>query len=377
MGWAALELVAPRHARADAGASLDVPQVLGRVAPAIVKVNCGERWGTGTLFGDSQHVVTSFALINRGGAIVVHLAGGRGVSARVVAWSREDAIVLLKLGRSAKAPALAAAETPPSAGDAFLMPYHPRDTTLDPKNPGEAQVPLPVFGRVGRTGKTQLDLDARNIDQPGLSGAPVLSANGTLLGFLDAERSWEQRRVIATRVERAERLFAEREKAGEFSPDTHTSWFAGLFGVLGPEQSMGFGGIVGYRFEWLRLGFAGVGLSSGYRPIEGLRFRKLERSAWDLQVAARIEYQRNAAFLVGPALSITLDSIHRRGHEANGALFETIERKARVRPVWCSVCSVDRSSCVWWLHRIQMPKRDSIWGSKPTRTNTEDRSDGS
>jgi hypothetical protein len=170
-------------------------------------VNCGERWGTGTLFGDSQHVVTSFALINR--------------------------------GRSAKAPALAAAETPPSAGDAFLMPYHPRDTTLDPKNPGEAQVPLPVFGRVGRTGKTQLDLDARNIDQPGLSGAPVLSANGTLLGFLDAERSWEQRRVIATRVERAERLFAEREKAGEFSPDTHTSWFAGLFGVLGPEQSMG------------------------------------------------------------------------------------------------------------------------------------------
>lgn len=81
-----------------------------------------------------------------------------------------------------------------------------------------------------------------------------------------------------------------------------------------------------------RADVAGVGLSSGYRPVEGLRFRKLERSAWDLQVAARIEYQRDAAFLVGPALSLTLDSIHLRSHEANGTLSETIERKARVRP---------------------------------------------
>ena len=47
------------------GSPLHVPQLLERVAPAVVKVNRGELWGTGTIFGDSQHVLTSFALVIR------------------------------------------------------------------------------------------------------------------------------------------------------------------------------------------------------------------------------------------------------------------------------------------------------------------------
>lgn len=64
-------LANPRLARGQQAvrATSDVSAFLARVAPTVVKVNCGGGWGTGAFFGDSRHVITSFALVNRSGKL--------------------------------------------------------------------------------------------------------------------------------------------------------------------------------------------------------------------------------------------------------------------------------------------------------------------
>jgi hypothetical protein len=327
-------LANPRFARGEEAvrAASDVSAFLARVAPAVVKVNCGDGWGTGTFFGDSRHVVTSFALVNRSGERRVFLPNGKAVGAKVVAWSKQDGLALLELERAADVRPLPVAKSEPSAGHWIVMLYHPREQSLGDDKPGEVAVPMPAFGRVGRIGNTELDLDANAVDQEGFSGAPLLSESGSLVGILARERSFKQDRVIATRVERAEALYAERGRQGKFSSEPSSGWFAALFGTFGPEFGVGFGVDSGFRVDWVRTGITAAFLRAGYRPIDNGGFRSLSRGTLEVQCVGEAEFAPYRRFLLGPALALTLDTISRREHTAGGGMHETLEHKARLRP---------------------------------------------
>jgi hypothetical protein len=327
-------LANPRAARAQEAvrAASDVSAFLARVAPTVVKVSCGDGWGTGALFGDSRHVITSFALVNRSGKRRVFLADGKAVSAKVVAWSKQDGLALLELERDAEVRPLPVAKSEPSAGHWVMVLYHPRDQSLDADKPGEVAVPMPAFGRVGRVGNTELDLDANAVAQQGFSGAPVISESGSFIGILARERSYEQDRVIATRVDRAEELYAKRGRQGTFSSEWDSGPFAALFGTLGPEFGVGFGVDSGFRAGWIRAGLTGAFLRAGYRPIRNGRFRSLDRVTLEVQCVGQIDFAKYHRFVLGPALALTLDHIRRREHGDDRTLYETLESKTRLRP---------------------------------------------
>src|SRR5688572_29155851 len=124
--------------------------MLTRIAPAIVKVRCGDSWGTGIVYGSSRHVVTAYTLVNVSGELAVVASDGKLFDARVVAWSEKDDLAVLELGTSVATDPVQASTEPPYAGMPIVMLYHPRDSKLDADETETPAAPVAVFGRVGR-----------------------------------------------------------------------------------------------------------------------------------------------------------------------------------------------------------------------------------
>jgi hypothetical protein len=322
-------------AHADEAGTFDpqrAPAILDRIAPYVVKVRRGDAWGTGFVFDTPRHVVTSYFIVNSPGDLQVVAADGAARSARVVAWSKADDLAILELDKPISAARLEGSVEPPVAGASVAVLYQPRDPKLEADETGGWNAPVAVFGRIGRVGSSELDLDAHLWGRRGDLGAPVMSPTGRVVGVV-SHRSEEQLRVIVTRVERVQLLLAARNRQGEFTRGLPLTGFGGLFVTpLATHGLVGAGIDSGIRLNWFVLELLESFFASDHRPIGDNRFQSTTRVQFELDAIGQLKVSRDAKLFAGPGVQLNLDTLGTIQIAADGTLQDDDRQRVRVRP---------------------------------------------
>jgi len=318
-----------------------LPAMLTRVAPSIVKVRRGSRWGTGFVFGSRRTIVTSYELVNGPGALQIVAADGVNRVARVVAWSEAEDLALLELPVNSESSELPAARGSLTVGSEAIMIYQPRNPELADDVSGGWTAPLPRFTRITRVSKNELDIDLSVWGLLGDDGAPVISPGGEVIGIVSGH-SWKQRRAIVTPVERIEHLLLQRERQGVFSATAPRRWFNSWF--VSPMQEtvfdegresikfFGAGVESGYRYDWLFAGLS-VGLfQSDAHHLSSTVVETIGRGQLELQLGPELRLFKNSDVFFGPGAALRFDDSQSTSLDPRGALRSDDEGRVRVRP---------------------------------------------
>lgn len=308
------------------------PAILDHIAPYVVKVGRGAAWGTGFVIDTPRYVVTSYFIANSPGDLQVVAGDGAARSARVVAWSKADDLAILELDKPISEARLEASVEAPTAGASIAVLYHPRDPKLEPDETGGWTVPVAVFGRIGRVGSSELDVDVHLWNRQGDAGAPVVSPTGRVIGVV-SHRSEEQLRVIVTRFERIRLLLAQRGRQGEFTRGLPLTGFGGLFVTpLATHGLAGAGIDTGIRLNWFVLELLESFFVSDHRPIGDNRFQSTTRVQFELDAIGQLKVTRAAKLFAGPGVQLNLDTLGTIQIAADGTLQDRDQLQARIRP---------------------------------------------
>jgi S1-C subfamily serine protease len=324
-----------------APSTLPWPTALARVAPAIVKVRRDFWWGSGVVFGPHGTIATSYELVNGPGALEVVLPDGVSRKAKVVAWSKEDDLALLKIVSGTLPAPLPAAHSKLGVGVDVVLLYEPRNPELSADTSGGWVTPLPRFTRISRVLPNEVDLDLGLWGSIGDDGAPVVSPSGELVGII-SRRTAKERRTIMTRVDRITRLLEQRHLQGEFEPAGRGRWFGMLF--VSPLYSttfdqnrartafVGAGVESGYRYNWFFGSVSVAGFESNTRHLSPTVDESRERFQLDFNVGAELQLKRGLDILFGPGLSCVLDTIETTSVSDTSALQAAQTSRGGVRP---------------------------------------------
>jgi hypothetical protein len=296
-----------------------------------VKVRSGDDWQTGFVFGTSRQVITSYFVANESSHVEVVGPDHKRREARVVAWSEEADLALLELSEPLVVPPLRAAVEAPWTPEPVAVLYQPQEPDPDSRVAEAWNVPIVMPGHVGRVLPTELDIEVSLYGRPGDYGAPVVTTSGQVIGIIS--HAPKKRRVIATRVERAQRLLGMSGKQGEFSRSRPVKSFAGIF--VSPLETSGLVGAgldVGFRYGWFALELAEGIYQSGYRPLNSSQFEKKDRFQFELAAELELSLGESMALFIGPAARFNFDSIRTLSSTSSGALDETRSGEVLVRP---------------------------------------------
>lgn len=195
--------------------------VLQRTLPAVVAIDFGGRWASGTIVSEDGCVVTSgHAVAKSGQAATVHLPDGKQVAAKTLGIYREADCGLLQLEGEGPWPVVPwgdSSELPPD--QLYVGVVHPQ------ANLPKAE-PRAVAADVRRNFRQFLwvDLDA----EERLSGGPLIDAQGRLLGVQSRQSRFGG--SLYTKVETIRQGF-DRMKKGE----SVGSWYPGTGPMLGVD----------------------------------------------------------------------------------------------------------------------------------------------
>jgi hypothetical protein len=114
--------------------------------------------------------------------------------------------------------------------------------------------------------------------------------------------------MVATRVERAEKLFAERGRQGEFSPKAEKGLFSGFFWTpRHADAFMGMGFVVGYAYEWFALELLEGFYEASHRPIGDDTFESTTRFQIELDAEIQLRFGEYVRVYFGPGVQLNLD----------------------------------------------------------------------
>jgi hypothetical protein len=292
------------------------------VSRSVVKVRSGDDWETGFVFGDARHVVTSFFVANESGSLSVLGANGRPLDARVVAWSKKGDLAMLEVPDDV-GPPLPAASKHAWVPEELIVLYEPQESEPDSKVATTWSAPVALGAKAARVLSDEIDLDVTLWGRAGDYGAPVVNAAGEVIGII-SHRSSEEKRPIATRVERATRLLAVTGKQGAFSRKRDWGAFLGFqVTPLAAHHFLGVGLTAGFRYAWaaleLNYGFyeSGHPTADGGYPGSAMRFQA------ELCTEAQVPIDREWRLFVGPCGQVDEDTITTFGLAASGVVSST------------------------------------------------------
>jgi len=158
--------------------------VYQRVRPVVYLIYCGTEKGSGFLYHDQRHILTSLAVAGCGRTIWVHRAlQDKGVRARLQAYNNKQDIALLEVSRPLRGRPLRFPDEEPQIGQKVAVLGHPYKVNgpVDSWTQKVLSWSLTV-GVIGRI--TQQYLQVNMPLMTGFSGGPLVDKEGHLLGVL-------------------------------------------------------------------------------------------------------------------------------------------------------------------------------------------------
>lgn len=235
--------------------------VYEKVADSVVLIETDLGTGSGFFFFSRRHIATALHVVDNADDVVVRLSDGRRSVARVVAYTRDYDLAILELETEAEGARLLPAHTGAIAiGDTVAVVGHPF-SGLERKLPQLRGLLYwsVTTGVVGGVAGSWLQTDAAI--NSGNSGGPVVTAQGEVLGVVDAKIEGGEGIGLAVRVNRLHDLTL---RIGKDAPPRKTWTFDGVeLGLVvhaGKDTVEGFSVGAGARFRKhcplrLRLGY--------------------------------------------------------------------------------------------------------------------------
>lgn len=320
--YSALAGLAFLSAQSMAFAQEPIPDVLRRVAPAVVQIRMGDDLtGSGFVYPTPRHVTTSYSVVNHHSDPTVVLAGGTLASARVVAWSEADDLAILELSSPARSASLLLEPAFGFAGqDVILLGYPSNEKRDAVDQPVQREVPTPRFGAVGLVSANQVSVDVDT--WRGDHGAPILTRAGRVLGVVSGKVEQRLGLIDAASVTRIDALRKRIGKQGVFEAKlpAEKGVFSGVY--VAPWQAyhqVGAGILTGYRYRWLAATLSLTFSHASFTPLDAERMRARWSATYEGYVTADWSYtkRRKLCFGAGAALNWTVFDVRQNGRDVD------------------------------------------------------------
>lgn len=151
-----------------------------KAGEAIVLVNARRRMPASGIAYASDLILTADHVVEREEGIMVILADGAEISARVAGRDAGSDLAVLKLERAA-GPVAEATKSPARLGQIALALGRPSPDGIEASLGTVSAIGGPI--RTGRGGMLERYLRTDSISYPGFSGGPLVAADGTVLGL--------------------------------------------------------------------------------------------------------------------------------------------------------------------------------------------------
>jgi hypothetical protein len=188
-----------------ARASVWLRDLYDRSADSVVLLEAGAKMGSGFCFSSPRHVLTALHVVDDASEIVVRTASGARYRAEVVTFSEEHDLALLELPPAAEPLRPLEAKRAASVGEPVAVIGHPLANLarVEPRLRGLLEWSLSE-GVVGAVSGSWLQTDAAL--NPGISGGPVLSEDGRVIGVVSARLNDAQNIGMISRIGRAQEM---------------------------------------------------------------------------------------------------------------------------------------------------------------------------
>ncbi len=158
--------------------AIDAGRLYRELRASFVVIRCmGERYGSGFGFGRVGRIATARHVVDCARNLVVELADGTIVAARVVAIAEQHDLALIEIDgdASTRVPPLVAREEPPEVGEPVMSVGFP----VGPETNGPHELAV-TTGIVAQRTENRIVHSA--LVSPGSSGGPVLDREGRVIG---------------------------------------------------------------------------------------------------------------------------------------------------------------------------------------------------
>lgn len=281
---------------------------LERLFPGVVQVRCGDNWATGFVYPTVSHVVTVHTAVNEDCVPMVTRADGVTQTARVVAWSVDDDIVILQVKQTlTHQPLRLSLARPPLASPVAVLRVqaHWADSAAAPSP--ENVRPVLHFGHIVGS-RDDVLLVGPSSFVGGDRGAPVITDSGDVIGVL--RYSTRDTVPAATPTEKVERLAQGIGRQGEFEADPpalrglHSGVF---FSPLSTDDTIGGGLMSGYRYGWFAGQLDMTFLQSSFALVDGAA-KSTTLMSVDVYATFLAQVERNSAIFLAPGASVGFES---------------------------------------------------------------------
>jgi hypothetical protein len=198
----------PAESAGQAPASAWLRDVYDRSVESVVLLEAGEKVGSGFCFSSPRHVLTALHVVDDARGVLVRMASGARYRARVVTFSEEHDLALLELEAAAEPLRPLEAKRGASVGEPVAVIGHPfaHLARVEPRLRGLLEWSLSE-GVVGAVSGSWLQTDAAL--NPGISGGPVLTQDGRVIGVVSARLNDAQNIGMISRIGRAQDLLEQ------------------------------------------------------------------------------------------------------------------------------------------------------------------------
>ena len=286
IGWLCLGLLWGRAANAQSQAR--EPTWAGRlyheVRTSIVLVRSGDSEGTGFCYLSPKHVATAFHVVRGGDAVIVVLADGTEIPARIAAWDEAWDLAILELPVSLNvSPLRVVGPGESEVGDPVAAVGNPWGAEQRKQRDDPAPVWALSKGVISAPPSDLIQTDAPV--NPGNSGGPLLTTDGRVVGVLVVRVAGSDGISFAVG---SQHLIALTTRLGQQEPYAARRWRldAELHWVPLAEHSL-TGVALGGRWVYdrrLAIAFRGARLWGATEALDVLR--QQQRNRWLLELEA-------------------------------------------------------------------------------------------